>query len=102
MWLPSGPSYAQPSVFGTSQQLVARRWPASSNMCSRSQRDALLVSLRLSSWRHHPSATVQRRLLPAVVRPQISTSPAADRAAATALYLWQRFLCVESLDRQLA
>jgi len=42
------------------------------------------------------------RLLPAVVRPQISTSPAAFSAAAAALYLWQRFLCFEPLDRQLA
>jgi hypothetical protein len=41
-------------------------------------------------------------LLPAAVRPQISTSPAAGGAAATTLYRWQRFLCAELLDRKLA
>ena len=51
---------------------------------------------------HHPSATVQRRLLLAVVRPQISTSPSADRASATALNVGQCFVCAELVNRRLA
>ena len=58
--------------------------------------------LIILSWRHHPSAAIERPFLSAVIRPQISTSPPADRAAAATLNIRQRFLCAEAVDRQLA
>jgi hypothetical protein len=53
------------------------------------------------SWRHHPADTLSCRLLLAVVRSQISSTPSADGASAAPLVL-QNFISLEAVDGQLS